>query len=130
MSEKFKEIADIPQQFVRDGNQVDLKLFLLQLHNLTLCIVHNTVHKTLTKRLAPFMQAFVLGSHLSEEFVQICKAVAIGFSVMGFIGYFVKLIHIPMSVVCPFYARSAFAHELRQKQYSCVCFNLLSPYNY
>lgn len=30
------------------------------------------------------------------EFVQICKAVAIGFGVMGFIGYFVKLIHIPM----------------------------------
>ena len=33
-----------------------------------------------------------------QEFLQICKAVAIGFAVMGFIGYFVKLIHIPMSV--------------------------------
>lgn len=32
------------------------------------------------------------------EFAQICKAVAIGFAVMGFIGYFVKLIHIPMYV--------------------------------
>ena len=32
------------------------------------------------------------------EFVQISKAVAIGFAVMGFIGYFVKLIHIPMYV--------------------------------
>ena len=30
------------------------------------------------------------------EYVQLCKAVAIGFAVMGFIGYFVKLIHIPM----------------------------------
>lgn len=28
--------------------------------------------------------------------MQISKAVAIGFAVMGFIGYFVKLIHIPM----------------------------------
>lgn len=32
------------------------------------------------------------------EYVQLCKAVAIGFAVMGFIGYFVKLIHIPMYV--------------------------------
>jgi hypothetical protein len=29
---------------------------------------------------------------LASEFFQICKAVAIGFGVMGFIGYFVKLI--------------------------------------
>ncbi|KAJ8488517.1 hypothetical protein ONZ51_g3528 [Trametes cubensis] len=32
-----------------------------------------------------------------KEFVQISKAVAIGFAVMGFIGYFVKLIHIPIN---------------------------------
>nr|BDS00031.1 sec61 [Mycoleptodonoides aitchisonii] len=31
-----------------------------------------------------------------KRFIQISKAVAIGFAVMGFIGYFVKLIHIPM----------------------------------
>ncbi|KAJ7808225.1 hypothetical protein B0H14DRAFT_2279296, partial [Mycena olivaceomarginata] len=31
-----------------------------------------------------------------KEFTQICKAVGVGFAVMGFIGYFVKLIHIPM----------------------------------
>jgi hypothetical protein len=30
------------------------------------------------------------------EFIQISRAVAIGFAVMGFLGYFVKLIHIPM----------------------------------
>jgi hypothetical protein len=34
--------------------------------------------------------------HFSIEFLQICKAVAVGFAVMGFIGYLVKLIHIPM----------------------------------
>ncbi|EJD53920.1 secE/sec61-gamma protein [Auricularia subglabra TFB-10046 SS5] len=32
-----------------------------------------------------------------KEFTQICKAVALGFVVMGFIGYFVKLIHIPIN---------------------------------
>ena len=41
------------------------------------------------------------------EFAQICKAVAVGFAVMGFIGYFVKLIHIPMYVTkfCVNYCR-------------------------
>jgi SecE/Sec61-gamma subunits of protein translocation complex len=33
------------------------------------------------------------------EYIQISKAVAIGFAIMGFIGYFVKLIHIPMYVL-------------------------------
>ncbi|EIM23307.1 protein translocase SEC6 [Wallemia mellicola CBS 633.66] len=32
-----------------------------------------------------------------REYIQICKAVAIGFAIMGFIGYFVKLIHIPIN---------------------------------
>ncbi|KAL4063660.1 protein translocase [Scleroderma yunnanense] len=32
-----------------------------------------------------------------KEFLQISRAVAIGFAVMGFIGYFVKLIHIPIN---------------------------------
>ncbi|KAJ7110036.1 hypothetical protein C8R44DRAFT_678675 [Mycena epipterygia] len=32
-----------------------------------------------------------------KEFSQICKAVGVGFAVMGFIGYFVKLIHIPIN---------------------------------
>lgn len=36
--------------------------------------------------------------NIALEFSQICKAVAVGFAVMGFIGYFVKLIHIPMYV--------------------------------
>jgi len=40
-------------------------------------------------------------SSFPTEFLQICKAVAVGFAVMGFIGYFVKLIHIPMYVFFP-----------------------------
>jgi protein transport protein SEC61 subunit gamma-like protein len=32
----------------------------------------------------------------NAEYIQLCRAVAIGFVVMGFIGYLVKLIHIPM----------------------------------
>ncbi|KAK9896933.1 protein transporter Sec61 subunit gamma [Cystobasidium minutum MCA 4210] len=31
-----------------------------------------------------------------KEYLAICQAVAIGFAVMGFLGYFVKLIHIPV----------------------------------
>ncbi|KAI0308154.1 secE/sec61-gamma protein [Multifurca ochricompacta] len=62
MSEKFQEFVEIPQEFIREGNQ-----FL--------------VRCTKPSR---------------KEFIQISKAVAIGFGVMGFIGYLVKLIHIPM----------------------------------
>jgi len=32
-----------------------------------------------------------------REFIKISQAVAIGFLVMGFIGFFVKLIHIPIN---------------------------------
>ncbi|KAF9454109.1 hypothetical protein NP233_g10947 [Leucocoprinus birnbaumii] len=63
MSDKVREFIEIPQQFVRDGNQF-----------LTRCTKPS-----------------------QKEFTQICKAVAVGFAVMGFIGYFVKLIHIPIN---------------------------------
>lgn len=32
-----------------------------------------------------------------KEFASIAKAVGIGFSIMGFIGFFVKLVHIPIN---------------------------------
>ncbi|GJJ09604.1 hypothetical protein Clacol_003827 [Clathrus columnatus] len=63
MSEKVKEFMEVPQQFLREGNQF---------------IVRCTKPS-------------------EKEFIQICKAVAIGFAVMGFLGYFVKLIHIPIN---------------------------------
>ncbi|KAH7886118.1 hypothetical protein F5I97DRAFT_1808911 [Phlebopus sp. FC_14] len=70
MSENLKEFMDIPQQFVRDGNQF-----------ITRCTKPS-----------------------QKEFTQICRAVAIGFAVMGFIGYFrethshsnVSIVHIPV----------------------------------
>lgn len=34
-----------------------------------------------------------------EEFLRICRAIGIGFLMMGFIGFFVKLIHIPINNV-------------------------------
>jgi len=63
MSEKLREFIEVPQEFIRDGNQ-----FLAR------CTKPN-----------------------QKEFGQICRAVAVGFAVMGFIGYFVKLIHIPIN---------------------------------
>eukprot|EP00979_Chaetoceros_neogracilis_P007289 scaffold1521_cov271-Chaetoceros_neogracile.AAC.97 len=32
-----------------------------------------------------------------KEFTTIAKAVGVGFSIMGFIGFFVKLVHIPIN---------------------------------
>lgn len=34
---------------------------------------------------------------LCTEFMQVAKATTVGFLVMGFIGFFVKLIHIPIN---------------------------------
>ncbi|KAM0754158.1 protein transporter Sec61 subunit gamma [Meredithblackwellia eburnea MCA 4105] len=34
-----------------------------------------------------------------EEYLTICRAVAIGFAIMGGIGYVVKLVHIPINHV-------------------------------
>lgn len=39
---------------------------------------------------------YIRASLIRVEYIQLCRAIAVGFVVMGFIGYFVKLIHIPM----------------------------------
>ncbi|KAL7421715.1 hypothetical protein Q5752_003485 [Cryptotrichosporon argae] len=62
MSDSLKDIAEIPQSFIKEGT-----------HFVNRCTKPS-----------------------QTEYVQLCKAVAIGFGVMGFIGYFVKLIHIPI----------------------------------
>ncbi|CAJ0760288.1 17233_t:CDS:2 [Entrophospora sp. SA101] len=46
-----------------------------------------------------------------KEFIKISQAVAMGFFVMGFIGFFVKLVHIPINnilvyVLTSFYNKS------------------------
>lgn len=55
------------------------------------------VAQNLPRKVCSLQRGNLLCTNISmPEFSQICKAVAIGFGVMGFIGYFVKLIHIPM----------------------------------
>lgn len=58
------------------------------------------MHKTLSKRFFTlfflYQCTYLYATSTRVEFIQISKAVAIGFAVMGFIGYLVKLIHIPM----------------------------------
>ncbi|KAK8864252.1 protein translocase SEC61 complex gamma subunit, archaeal and eukaryotic [Kwoniella newhampshirensis] len=39
-----------------------------------------------------------------QEYIQLCRAVAVGFAVMGFIGFFVKLIHIPINNILVYVA--------------------------
>ena len=58
------------------------------------------MHKAHTKRsdIIEYRHGLFLTCFWPAEYLHICRAVAIGFAVMGFIGYFVKLIHIPMYV--------------------------------
>ncbi|KAJ7786501.1 hypothetical protein B0H16DRAFT_1708660 [Mycena metata] len=94
MSDKVREFVEVPQQFIRDGSQF-----------LTRCT------KPSDKGL------FIASQHLSPsspsvpEFSQICKAVGVGFAVMGFIGYFVKLIHIPINNILV-YVPNSYAYNL------------------
>ncbi|WFD37529.1 uncharacterized protein MJAP1_000473 [Malassezia japonica] len=63
MSERIREIVDVPVSFVQEG-----------VHFLNRCTKPDR-----------------------KEFIQICRAVGTGFVVMGFIGYLVKLVHIPIN---------------------------------
>lgn len=97
MAEKIREIAEIPREFIHDGNQVCLRQLRCSCSNPP-CLVPRTLHEAVAEGCA-LLQSYLFGPVLSgccAEFIQISKAVAIGFAVMGFIGYFVKLIHIPM----------------------------------
>jgi preprotein translocase subunit Sss1 len=122
MSTQIKEFIDIPQQFVRDGNQVSSWTLsprqskrngMLNVGSVLLTgtphLVLGTMHKAITKRYLFILASPPWGNvfsrwHALAEYIQISKAVAIGFAIMGFIGYFVKLIHIPMYVFATFLA--------------------------
>jgi hypothetical protein len=53
MSEKIREFIEVPQQFIRDGNQVCSCIVsaLLSLLNIAIPSVPYTLHKTFTKGL-------------------------------------------------------------------------------
>jgi len=102
MSEKIQEFLEIPQEFIREGNQVrhfcPRNSIGFSHHPLPPSFLSG-VPNPLKKVFALCCSAkpeHSLNVFLQLEFVQISKAVAIGFAVMGFIGYLVKLIHIPM----------------------------------
>ncbi|KAG8736174.1 Sec61p translocation complex subunit [Ceratobasidium sp. 414] len=81
MSDKVKEFVEMPQEFVKEGKLVS-------------CSVEAALGQK-TDRTPQFLTRCTKPTQ--KEYVQICKAVAIGFGIMGFIGYFVKLIHIPIN---------------------------------
>ena len=100
MSEKLQEFLEVPQEFIHEGNQVrhsavapaasliTLRSFLFD--------AQNPLEKVFELMSLYYTSAPIYTLLRRVEFVQISKAVAIGFAVMGFIGYLVKLIHIPM----------------------------------
>lgn len=70
MSDRIRELVEVPVDFVKEGT-----------HLLNRC--------TKPDRNGSFA--------LTTEFLNICRAVGTGFVVMGFIGYLVKLVHIPIN---------------------------------
>jgi hypothetical protein len=74
MSEKLKEFLDVPQQFVRDGNQVCHLSGSRRKQSLTGCIVPDSLHKALAKRYAvqplPPSQSFKCSFQSSSRFAE------------------------------------------------------------
>jgi len=76
MSDQVKQLLDVPRDFFKDG-----AFFLNR------CTKPN-------KRGTPSPLPI---AGLTPEFLEISRAVAVGFLVMGFIGFAVKLVHIPIN---------------------------------
>jgi len=101
MAERLREVAEIPQQFVKEGTLVSGPTTTL---DSKLMGSSSTDVRNLLKMVSLSNSGAELGEGRRKsdmmtddiEYLQLCRAIAVGFLVMGFIGYIVKLIHIPM----------------------------------
>src|SRR5437016_2204061 len=91
MSEQIKEFIEMPKQFMKEGSQFinrcrkpDRKGIVFLFEIIREINVFNV------------FKLLILFCNL-KEFIKISQAVAMGFFVMGFICFFVKLIHIPIN---------------------------------
>lgn len=107
MSDKVKEFIEMPQEFAKEGKLVSFQrsrasVQASDLKNSSSPGVRSLPKKVRNERDRSATPCYSIAREMNltcgvtTEYVQICKAVAIGFGIMGFIGYFVKLIHIPM----------------------------------
>lgn len=61
-----------------------------------------TVHSSSTDVLNQAKEVFHPENKVNIEFLEISRAVAVGFLIMGFIGFAVKLVHIPINNILVF----------------------------
>lgn len=87
MSDTIKDFVEIPQSFIKESTQF--------INRCTKPNQKGANNKT------PRSSFFIIFANspicVHTEYIQICRMVGVGFVVMGFIGYFVKLIHIPIN---------------------------------
>jgi len=81
MSDQVKQLLDVPRDFVKDG-----AFFLNR------CTKPNRKGNT-----PQSPRSAVLDGLTTAEFLDISRAVGVGFLIMGFIGFAVKLINIPIN---------------------------------
>lgn len=73
MSETLQELADLPKEFIRDGTQF--------MNRCTKRMFHYSFYKIHSDSCTADRR----------EFARLCQAIAVGFLIMGAIGYFIKL---------------------------------------
>ena len=77
MSEQLTQLLDAPREFFKDG------AFFL-----------NRCTKPSRKGISSLRDVMLT---IAAEFLEISRAVGVGFLIMGFIGFAVKLVHIPIN---------------------------------
>jgi protein transport protein SEC61 subunit gamma-like protein len=87
MSDQLKQLLDVPREFFKDG-----AYFLNRCTKPDKRGTHCGPFRRL--QISPGVGLIVVDC---LEFLEISRAVAVGFLVMGFIGFAVKLIHIPIN---------------------------------
>lgn len=117
MAEQVKEFVEIPRQFVKDGTQFinrctkpdrrGIILFILFQFGLALESSSVNNNNFAIKKFKLYNFFYLIKKKI--EYIKISQAVAMGFLVMGFIGFFVKLIHIPINNILV-YVLSSFVY--------------------
>ncbi|THC96184.1 hypothetical protein EYZ11_004347 [Aspergillus tanneri] len=87
MSDQVQELLNIPRDFLKDG------MMFINRSQKRECNSQGCKSRLFSSSLTRINPAD------KREFIKISQAVGTGFLVMGFIGYIVKLIHIPVNNV-------------------------------
>ncbi|EJT53280.1 SSS1-ER protein-translocase complex subunit [Trichosporon asahii var. asahii CBS 2479] len=111
MSDSIKELVEIPQAFVKEGTHTGMLRNYLPTSRAgrgraeaALGLIVEATTRTTSTHASYLFACRADPQFLNRctkptkaEYIQLCRAVGVGFLVMGFIGYIVKVVHLPIN---------------------------------